>query len=45
MNTEIMRALGMNRQEYKRFLEPILIETPKKTELPENETDSDDSEH
>ena len=45
MNKEIMRALGMNRQQYIRFLEPILIEIPKNSESPENKKDSEDSEH
>lgn len=45
MNKEIMRVLGFKkRQEYIRFLEPTLIETPKKSELPENKPDSEDSE-
>ncbi|MDB9882001.1 hypothetical protein OAD66_02590 [Bacteroidia bacterium] len=45
MNKEIMRALRMNRQQYIRYLQSIVIETPKKSELPENKTDSDDSHH
>lgn len=39
MNKEIMRALRMNRHQYLRYLQSIVIETPIKSELPESKTD------
>ena len=41
MNKELMKALGLSRQKYIRYLQSIVIETPKKPKLPENITDSD----
>jgi len=34
-----MKALRLNRQQYRRLLESIVIETPKISELPESKTD------
>jgi hypothetical protein len=34
-----MIALGLNRKQYRRLLQSIVIETPKISELPESKTD------
>lgn len=45
MNKEIMKSLGLNRKQYRRLLQSIVIETPKKPKLPESKTDPDNGEH
>jgi|GEM_PF-3388609 len=39
MNKEIMKSLGLNRKQYRRLLQSIVIKTPNISELPESKTD------
>ena len=39
MNKETMKSLGLNRKQYRRLLQSIVIKTPNISELSESKTD------